>query len=360
MQEDKTFEAILERLLGGAREQFPELDTREGSLIYSALAPAAIELNRLHIALQFALEMSYADTASRPYLVRRAAERGQAPLAATRAVIEAEVLPEDVQLPAGSRFRAGAVVYAASGQSAEGLPLLTAESPGAGGNLSGGRLVPLDLVDGLRSASIRALTVPGRDEEDTESFRRRYMESHRAQSFGGNIAAYREKVLEMAGVGGVRVRPAPDGPGTVGVVILAADYGLPSATLIASVQELLDPRETTGEGRGWAPIGHRVTVAGAEAVPIQVAVTLGLEGGLPPAAVEAAAAAAIRAYFLELRAAWDTGEPLTVRLSQIDTRLLDVQGVLDVADTALNGQRGNLRLGELQIPVFEGLTVWNA
>ena len=355
----ETFDLILDRLLDGAREQFPELDTREGSLIYSALAPAAVELSRLYAALQFALEMSYADTASRDYLIRRAAERGIRPFPATAAVIEAVFEPEDIVVPLGTRFRANAMIYTMSGRSAEGNPLLMAQSAGAEGNASGGRLVPVDLVEGLRAASIGALAVPGRDVEDTEVFRARYIESHRAQSFGGNIAAYREKVLAMDGISGVRVFPVPDGPGTVRVAVLAADYRPPSTTLIATVQETLDPLTMGGEGRGWAPIGHRVTVVGAVALPIAVATTLQVVSGADRAVVEDAAWEVIGAYFLELGAAWDRGDVLTVRLSQIDTRLLDIPGVLDVADTALNGQRGNLPLGGLQVPQLEGLSLWN-
>jgi len=202
------------------------------------------------------------------------------------------------------------------------------------------------------------LIVPGRNEEETEAFRRRYMGSHRNQSFGGNITAYRERVLAVAGVGGVRVFPAPAGPGTVDVVVLAADYGPPSAALVALVQEILDPWQVSGEGRGWAPIGHQVTVVGAEAKAIAVSAVLTLESGADPDAVAVEIRAELEAYFLALRAAWDRGEPLTVRLSQIDARLLDVKGVLDVAGTALNGQGRNLTLGERQVPIFDGLTLY--
>ncbi|MCL2588351.1 MAG: baseplate J/gp47 family protein, partial [Oscillospiraceae bacterium] len=175
MQENQTFEAILERLLDGGRAAFPELDTREGSLIHSAFGPAAAELSRLYTALNFALEMSYADTASRDYLIRRAAERGMAPRPATKAVIEAAVEPANVQILQGARFHAGAVVYVMRGRSAANRPLLEAETAGTVGNLSGGRLMPVDLVSGLQTASIHALAVPGSDEEATEAFRARYM-----------------------------------------------------------------------------------------------------------------------------------------------------------------------------------------
>lgn len=355
--EDWNMDVLLERLLDGARAQFPELDTREGSLIYSALAPAAVELSRLYTALHVALEMSFADTAGREHLIRRASERSMAPFAATYAVVEARVEPVGMVVPVGARFRSGAMVFAVSGRSVAGWPLLTAETAGVEGNLTGGRLVPVDMVDGLREAFIRALIVPGQDEESTEAFRRRYMESHRAQSFGGNIAAYREKVLGVAGVGGVRVFPAHAGPGTVGIGVLGADFRVPSVALVADVQEMLDPRHGSGDGRGWAPIGHRVTVFGTTAFPVAVATRLVLESGANRALVEAAAWAAVETYLLEVSALWDRGETLVVRVSQVDTRLLDVPGVLDVADTTLNGQRGNVSLQVMQVPTLGGLVL---
>ena len=83
--EEKSVETIVEQLLSEARRDFPELDTREGSLIYTALAPAAIELSRLHTALNVALEMSFADTAEREFLIRRAAEHDIRPIPETAA-----------------------------------------------------------------------------------------------------------------------------------------------------------------------------------------------------------------------------------------------------------------------------------
>ncbi|MCL2828361.1 MAG: baseplate J/gp47 family protein [Oscillospiraceae bacterium] len=357
MFEEKTFESILDTMLEGAANQFPELDIREGSLIYSALAPAAVELTKLYLALHTVLEMSFADTASREFLIRRSAERGIFPLEATHAVIEAVFTPDDVQVPPGTRFRGGAVVYVISGVSGAGYPLLTAETAGRVGNLSGGNLVPVRTVDGLRTAVVRALVVPGQDVESTQSLRQRYLESYRTQAFGGNIADYREKVLAIPGVGGVRVFPAHRGPGTVGIGILGADFAPPSEMLIATVQEVLDPLEEPGSGRGLAPIGHQVKVMRAEGFPIVVATTLTLQNGVNPDVVYAAVYEAVEAYLLTLRSGWGDRELLTVRLSQVDTRLLDVVGVLDVSGTSLNGQTGNLLLDEMQVPILGALTL---
>jgi uncharacterized phage protein gp47/JayE len=71
--EDITYEVILQRML----DRVPNnMDKREGSIIYDALAPAAVELQLMYIELDTILQETFADTAQRDYLVRRAIERG--------------------------------------------------------------------------------------------------------------------------------------------------------------------------------------------------------------------------------------------------------------------------------------------
>lgn len=69
MYEALTFEAILERMLGRVDDSF---DKREGSVIYDALAPAAVELQSVYFELDRILQESFADTQSRDYQIGRA------------------------------------------------------------------------------------------------------------------------------------------------------------------------------------------------------------------------------------------------------------------------------------------------
>ena len=69
MYEHITFDVILERMM----DRVPNnIDKREGSIIYDALAPAAVELAQMYIELDVILNETFADTASREYLIRRA------------------------------------------------------------------------------------------------------------------------------------------------------------------------------------------------------------------------------------------------------------------------------------------------
>ena len=59
----------------------------------------------------------------------------------------------------------------------------------------------------------------------------------------------------------------------------------------------------------------------------------------------------LRGVFLEMRKNWEKGN-LVVRISQIENRLLNLDGILDVSDTQLNGVASNLSLAQEEIPLL--------
>ena len=62
MFEEYTFEVILNAMLARVPDT---IDKRQGSIIYNALAPAAVELQNMYINLDVILNETFADTASR-------------------------------------------------------------------------------------------------------------------------------------------------------------------------------------------------------------------------------------------------------------------------------------------------------
>ena len=342
-----TYEEILQRMM----DRVPNtLDKREGSLIYTALAPAAAELMQMAIEMENNQKESYADTASRTYLIRRAKERGLKPYPATKAVIKAEITPRGLLIENGNRFSVEDVIYVLVGKIDESHYKLECETAGIPGNKVTGQLIPVEYIDGLESISISELLIPAEDEEETEDFRKRYFDSFASQSFGGNIADYKEKVKAISGVAGVKVMPVWQGPGTVKLMILAGDYDVPSAELIQQVQEKIDPAENTGKGYGIAPIGHKVTVEGVSALSIGIQTNITYQSGWNYQASKSYIEKALDDYFKELAKEWEVQKELVVRISQIETRLLNAPGILDIQKTKLNGQDTNLILGEMQIP----------
>lgn len=62
------------------------------------------------------------------------------------------------------------------------------------------------------------------------------------------------------------------------------------------------------------------------------------------------------AYFLELRKNWSETSQTIVRVSQIENRILGVDGVVDVTGTKLNGTASNMTLTEFCIPKLGGVS----
>ena len=354
-----TYESILARMIGRvegwARLQGISIDTREGSLIRTALSPAAAELKQLYIELDEVLNETFADTASREFLIKRSAERGIVPAPATKAIRQGEF---NIDVAIGARFSLGRLNYTVVERISEGVYKLECESPGNAGNLESGPLLPIDYIQGLETAKLTAVLTPGEDEETTEHLRRRYFEGLESQAFGGNIADYREKVSKLPGVGGCKVYPAWDGGGTVKVVVINSLFQRPSDVLVDEVQAAIDPEQNHGAGMGIAPIGHTVTAEPVGETIIDVDLHIVYQPGWDWDAVKPYVEATIDQYFAELSEEWDkvnwVQDPdaaLVVRISQIETRLLGVAGILDVGDTTLNSDAQNLMLDADNIPV---------
>lgn len=344
MYKNITYELILQRMLDAVPNT---VDKREGSIIYNALAPAAVELQNMYIELDVILDESFADTQSRTYLIKRAAERGITPDPATKAVVKGVF---NIDVPIGSRFSLGGLNYVVTEQVSVGEFKLECETADHEGNQIG-TIIPIDYIAGLTSAEITEILIPGEDEEDTESLRRRYFDSLESQSYGGNVADYKEKTMSLVGVGGVKVYPVWNGGGTVKLVIIDSTFGVPTSTLIDSVQTAVDPVVNAGQGEGFAPIGHVVTVEGVTSTTVDIVTTITYKDGWSWVDIESYVYEAIDNYFKELTSTWDDETNLIVRISQIEIRLLDIQGIVDISGTTINTFTQNLVLGANNIPV---------
>lgn len=318
-------------------------DKREGSILYDAFAPAALELSKMYIELELVMRETFADTASREYLIRRAAERGIAPESATRAIGRGEF---NLDIPIGSRFSLDKFNYIATEQLAEGAYKMECETPGREANGYTGKLIPIQYIQGLQKAELTEILIPGEEEEETEEFRKRYFTSLKSEAFGGNKRDYEEKATSIPGVGGVKIYPVWNGGGTVKLVVVNSEYQKPAKELIEEIQTKFDPVENQGKGLGLAPIGHVVTVEGAEESLIEIGLSIIYQTGWNWQKIKEKAESTIDNYFLELNQKWAQTEAVVVRISQIETRLLDLDGVLDVSHTKLNGIEENLVLPE--------------
>ena len=398
MYEDTTYEAILQRMLARVPDRF---DKREGSVIWDTHSPTAIELQILYIELDSVLREAYGDTASREFLILRCRERGIHPREATKAVLKGVFVPGTIDV-AGQRFNIGDMNYVVREKIADGEYQVECETAGKAGNQFFGAMIPMEYIKGLQSAELTGILIPGEDEEGTEELRQRYFSSFRENAFGGNRADYLEKTNAIPGVGRTKVTrvwnsdvsPADMIPkegvetwyngikgtlsgdvrhwldsvfqaakqkklttgGTVLLTIIDSEFGPASETLVEAVQAAIDPEVNAGEGFGLAPIGHVVRVESAAARTVDIRTDITFEPGYGWGSLQAPIEDAVAAYLLELRKGWAEASSLVVRISQIDNRILNVPGIIDVQETLVNGARDNLELGEYEIPVLGGVS----
>lgn len=352
MYEDITYDAILKRMLARVPAT---VDKREGSIIYDAIAPAAFELTLMYREFDAILDETFADTATRQYLIRRAKERGLEPYTATYALLKAVSTPSSLELSVGDRFALDNLTYAIKSKIDDGEYEIECESSGTDGNKHFGRLVPINYINELETIEITELLTPAEDEEETEAFRTRYLNSFEKIAFGGNVQDYIEKTNSLVGVGSTKVIPVWNGGGTVKLIILDSAYNAAPPNLMFDVQEAIDPRQD-GTGAGIAPIGHRVTVDTPDEIDIDVSATFTLQTGYTFADVKDGLEDAISDYLLELRKVWADSETLVVRLTQIEKRMLDVEGIVDISGTTINESASNIELTTYQLPVLGVIT----
>lgn len=62
-------------------------------------------------------------------------------------------------------------------------------------------------------------------------------------------------------------------------------------------------------------------------------------------------------YLLELRKTWEDSLSIIVRISQIEARILNVDGVLDVTNTMINENSSNIEIAQDYLPVLGSVEV---
>lgn len=363
-----------EYFMNKALSRVPEgLDTREGAIIYDALAPAAWSFTEMAQNVKNVFISTYTQTAQGEFLDRRAQEKGLSRIPATNSEVEAKFTdpsgqPFNVDL--GLRFSSigdNPVYYIVDEKITDGTYSLKASIAGDAGNRYTGQILPVDNISGLGYATITKVTITARDEETDDDLRARILADVGLTEYGGNVADYLQMVVEKGDVGAAQIYPTWNGGGTVRVVILDNQFNPASTSLISEVQETLDPKDSSGNGYGLAPIGHTVTVAGPTSKVINISMKVSTEVGLTYVDVTPAIQTALNDFFLNMRKQqWATIQngrsyALKVFIAQISAAILGVSGVVNVSDLTLNNAAKDITLtfsNTLQeVPILGSVTV---
>lgn len=345
MSKEISFEKTMSRMLDTISDDF---DKRETSIIYQAVAMVVPELMLLQSDIELMEDEAFPDSCNYNSLVRFSGLRNIHPKQATRGVVIAE-FSKDIEI--GTRFNCEERNYEVLEKINTNKYKLIAEETGHIESI--GDLTPINDMPDLRTAKITSVYLDGREEESLESLRKRYMESLDYQAFGGNRADYIEKVTSVDGVGACKVFRRPKATssevGKITIVIVDTTYKNASRELIKNVASILTPTED-GEGAGLAPIGHKITVVGAEKQTVNVKTRITIERDIDN--ITRDLTKAIEEYLHELRTGFGSDEATVVRISAIENKILGIKGVIDVSNTTINGVEKNLTIEDKSIPVI--------
>lgn len=354
-----TFKYLMESALDNIPD---DLDKREGSIIYDALAPACYELAEYYMELKKILENTFAETASNEYLDLRAAEQGLERYAVSYAVKRGDFLTSSgnpAVVPVGSRFSVISDTLNLNYEVTEayldefgvvvpGAYRMTCEEPGTQGNSYIGPLIPITFIPNLKTATLSDLLVPARDKETDDELRDRYFLAVNDKPFGGNLAQYDEELKGIDGVGEVQIYPVWNGGGSVKLSVIDAEYNIITNDFITTLQNMIDPTPQ-GTGLGLAPIGHTVTVTTPTEKTIDITTTVALESGYILSQVTPLIEEAIESYLLGLREIWGIPDDLNnyalaVYIARINAAVLEVAGIANITGTTINGLASDLIL----------------
>lgn len=366
----KAYQELRQKMLARVPGTYDKRDTQP---IPTAISPAAYVAEGLYIDLDYVQRQAYIMSATGDSLDKLAPLGGISRYAASAAV---RLGLFNIAVPIGSRFSTingensiDLTATAAAGMSGGQYAYqLTADTPGSIGNDYTGPVLPITSIQGLTSAQITDVLVPGDDAETDEEFRERLLLALTDRPFGGNVAAYREKIMSIDGVGAVQVYPTWNGGGTVKCVILGADYMPASYTLLNIVQTEIDPMVNQGIGLGFAPTGAKVTITAPSEAEISVSATLTMQPGYNVGQLQSAIEAALEAYMLSVRQSWDTNISTTgfeyaanIYRAQIIAAIIGVTGIVNATNVAINGADSDIILPQTgsvqQIPVLGVVTL---
>ena len=370
--QNKDYDYFLRKMLDAVPDN---IDKREGSIIYDALAPAALVMGQQSLDMANVIKETYIKTASGEFLDYRAIEHGTSRYPATQTEAKAKVLNDkkepldNVQI--GDKFASigdSPIFYAVTKINSDLTIELTGETAGSSANSYIGQILPVTPNDLLSWAEITEITAPARDVECDDHLRSRLLSSQSWNAYGGNVADYLDMTSKIDEVGAAQIYPTWNGGGTVKVVILNNDLMPASASLVQKVKNTLDPEDKQAEGYGLAPIDHAVTVTAPEILKVDVSIQLQLTDQANKVAVEKGIKDMLNELFSELRKDWNTinatvgrGYSLSIYRSRILSKIMLIDGVADSQFPKLNGEDKDIHLifsNEVsQLPILGEVTI---
>jgi len=316
------YEAIRDGILRDIRNQLPDADIGVDSDHHVRAAGVGAAIEGIYQHQGWLYRQIFPDTADTEALELHAGDRGLTRKAASIASGALRITgTQDAVMPIGTdvRHASGALLVTTSeeviGQDGSATVRVAARVAGSAANGLSGSVALTSPPIGIDTPAelIQALT-GGVDRESDAELLDRLLDLMRRPPAGGNRYDYQRWAREVPGVTAAYVYPLRRGLGTVDVVIVS-DAGLPSAELIAQVQQYIDERRPV---TAWDCL-----VFGPTLITVDITAQVKLISGYTLEVVQAAATP-------QLAAALDPLAPgETLYRSHLEAVLSGLAGVLD-------------------------------
>lgn len=313
----------------------------EGTFEYDVFSSNAIEFMKTYVELGELYKVAFGDTAYGDFLTRKAADSGVIRKESTKAVGFVTVKGNG-ELPKGSQFatQTGVLFETLEAVTVDTQATVKVEAviSGSIGNVTAQAIsvIPMS-IPGMLSVSNVEPMQDGFEAETDEELRTRYLNHVRNPGTSGNVNHYYEWAMSVAGVGGAKVIPTWNGPGTVKVIVVDTEYKAASKDIVAKVQSYVDKVR---------PMGAVVTVKTVE--PTTINLSIHPEGAFSKDVFKEL----VKAYFIALEQQVIKGNQ-TVKLSvaKIGSLALDA-GAIDYTRLLVNGRTESITLGVDQLAVL--------
>lgn len=322
-------------------------DKEEGSFIYDATKPSAIEIAMLQTQIEktegkLDIMNLTGDDLTRFVYDRTGIKRKRATYASGQIKLigsaSTKIRMEDIVATSTNvlyNFSEDSVI----GESGIALLEIICQSSGEIGNASANTITLLPLsIDGVISITNPIAFSDGYDDESDDGLRSRYFDKLQRPGKAGNKYHFEEWAKSIDGVGDARCVPCYKGPLSVQVIIIDSN-GLPASLDLVNT--------TSAYIESEMPFGvDDLSVISATAVPINLSFSLSLVEGVKADEVIHSLKMSLTQYLKEV-----SFKSNFVSYAKIGAFIMATEGVLDYTNLVLNDAKANLEILTNQIAI---------
>lgn len=335
---------IHERMLSNVNDEY---DKTDGSFIYDATRPSAIEFEKMQqnvedVQAKMDVENLECDELEKFVYQRTGIQRKPATKATTTVIISGSA---GAVIQVGDLVSSDTVNFASKeekiiGDSGVVEVEVECEEYGSIGNVPANSIYKFPAtLSGLVDVYNPYPVTNGYEAESDEDLRQRYYDKLQRPGKAGNKYHYLEWAKEVVGVGDARVFPRFNGPLTIKIVIINANKQPADDELIQSVYNHIAEEMPFGV--------EELIVESAKAVPINLTVSLTIANGYTESIVIERIKENIAEYLKEI--AFDS---TFVSYAKIGSLIIGTEGVIDYQNLLVNGVTSNISIANDEVAIM--------